>query len=79
MGSQVELRSKGFVGDNRGADADGPDRDDGGMAVLYEQVHLILEFLSVIQVCYDSHRHLGLGGDHSFTGFNPPARAFASL
>lgn len=79
MGSQVELRSKGFVGDNCGADADSPDRDDVGMAVLYEQVHLVLEFLSVIQVRYDSHRHLGLRGDHSFTGFNPPARAFASL
>lgn len=79
MGPQVELRSKGFVGDNGGADANSPDGDDVTTAVLYEQVHLILEFLGVIQVRYDAHRQLGVGGDHSFTGFDPPARAFASL
>lgn len=73
VGSQVERWSKGLICDNRGADANSTDRDDIRVAVLYEEVHLVLEFLSVIQVGYDSHRHLGLGGNHSFTGFNPPA------
>lgn len=48
VGSQVELWSKGFVDDNRGANADSLDRDDVRTAVLYEQVHLVLELLSVI-------------------------------
>ena len=79
MEAQVELWSNGFVGDNRCARANSLDRDDVGVAVLYGHLHLILKSLGVVQVCYDGHRHLALGGDHSFTGFNPPARAFASL
>lgn len=78
-GLQVELWSKRFISNNRGANAHSLERDGGRMAVLNEHLHLVLEFGCVIQVCSESQRQFLIRGDHSFTGFNPPAGAFASL
>lgn len=73
MWPQVELWCKGFIGDDGGADANSPDWDHVGAAVLYKEVHVVLESRGVVQVGYDSHRHLGLGRDDALMGFNPPA------
>lgn len=73
MWPQVELWCKGFISDDGGADADSLDGDHVGAAVLNEEVQVVLEFLGVVQVGYDSQRHFGLGGDDALIGFNPPA------
>lgn len=79
MRPQGKRRSEGFVGDDGGASAHRLDRDHVGVAVLYAELHLVLEFLGVVQVGDDGHGHLGPSRDHASAGFDPPARALASL
>lgn len=79
MRPQGERWCEGFVGDDGGASAHRPDGDHVGVAVLYAELHLVLEFLGVVQVGDDGHGHLGPGGDLASTGFDPPARALAHL
>lgn len=79
MWPQGERWCEGFVGDDGGASAHRLDGDHVGVAVLYAELHLVLEFLRVVQVGDDGHGHLGPGGDLASTGFDPPARALAHL
>lgn len=72
LGPQVELWTERFIADNGGASTHSLDRDDGHRAVLYEHLHLVLEFLGVIKIGCDSHRQVIIRRDHSLTGFNPP-------
>lgn len=79
VGSQIDGRSEGLICDNGCTNASGLNWDGIGIAVLYGQVNFVLEFDSVIQVCYQSNRYLSLWRNYSFVGLNPPQRITAGL